>query len=109
MSGLGTEARTRAAQGVPTGGPSNVSTCWSFPWSFRQAQHRTTGPHRLDQAPDLTSENGTLRDGMDGRGSTSNPATGGLVRRDRWVRRLPTATLTEVATLDEKISLGDQA
>jgi hypothetical protein len=29
--------------------------------------------HHLDGSPDLSSENGTLRDGMDGRGSTSNP------------------------------------
>ena len=32
-----------------------------------------TGAYRLDDAPDLTSENGTPRDGVDGRGSTSNP------------------------------------
>jgi hypothetical protein len=29
-----------------------------------------TGAYRLDYAPDLTSENGTVRDGMDGRGPT---------------------------------------
>ena len=32
-----------------------------------------TGPYALDDPPDLTSENGTLRDGMDGDGSISNP------------------------------------
>jgi len=45
----------------------------SFRWSFRQAQHRMTGPYRLDYPSDLTSENSTLRDDMDGGGSTSNP------------------------------------
>jgi hypothetical protein len=34
-----------------------------------------TGPYHLDGLPDLTSENGTLRDGMDGRGSTRRPWT----------------------------------
>jgi hypothetical protein len=34
-----------------------------------------TGPYYLDGLPDLTSENGTLRDGMDGRGSTRRPWT----------------------------------
>lgn len=32
-----------------------------------------TGAYRLDDAPDLTSKIGTLRDAMDGGGSTSNP------------------------------------
>jgi hypothetical protein len=32
-----------------------------------------TEAYRLDYAPDLTSENGTLRDGVDGCESTSNP------------------------------------
>ena len=32
-----------------------------------------TGAYQLDYAPDLTSDNGTLRDGMDRRGSTSHP------------------------------------
>ena len=32
-----------------------------------------TGPYSLDELPDLTSEDCTLRDGMDGGGSTSNP------------------------------------
>jgi hypothetical protein len=32
-----------------------------------------TGAHRLDYAPDLTSEDGTLRDAMDGCTLTSNP------------------------------------
>jgi hypothetical protein len=45
----------------------------SFRWSFRQAQHHMTGPYRLDDAPDLGSKDGTLGDGMDGCGSTSNP------------------------------------
>jgi len=30
-----------------------------------------TGAYRLDYAPDLTCEDGTLRNGVDGRGSTS--------------------------------------
>ena len=42
-------------------------------WSFRQAQHRTTGPYQLDDLPDLTSENGTRGDHANDRGSTSNP------------------------------------
>jgi hypothetical protein len=45
----------------------------SFRWSFRQAPHHITGLYRLDDAPDLTYEDGTLRDGVDGCGSTSNP------------------------------------
>src|SRR5215212_12275801 len=45
----------------------------SFPWSFRQAPLGTTEPHQMDGLPNLSSENGTLSDGMDGRGSTSNP------------------------------------
>ena len=32
-----------------------------------------TGPYRLDDLPDLISENGILRDGMDGGRSTSYP------------------------------------
>ena len=32
-----------------------------------------TGAYGLDYPPDLTSENGTLGDSLDGRGSTSNP------------------------------------
>jgi hypothetical protein len=46
---------------------------WSFPWSFRHTSHGRTGPYQLDGASDLTSEDDTLRDGMDGCGSTSNP------------------------------------
>jgi hypothetical protein len=46
---------------------------WSFRWSFRQAGHHMTRAYRLDDAPDLTSQNRTLQDGVDGRGSTSNP------------------------------------
>src|SRR5215204_7529102 len=46
---------------------------WSFPWSFRHTSHGRTGPYQLDGATDLTSEDDTLRDGMDGCGSTSNP------------------------------------
>ena len=42
-------------------------------WSFRQAQHRMAGPCHLDGRPDLTNQDGILRDDMDGRGSTSNP------------------------------------
>jgi hypothetical protein len=41
--------------------------------SFRWAQHEMTGPYHLDGLPELTSEDGTLRAGVDGRGSTSNP------------------------------------
>jgi hypothetical protein len=33
----------------------------------------TTSPCQLDTPPDLTSENGTLQHGTDGRGSTPNP------------------------------------
>lgn len=43
---------------------------WSFRWSFRQARHHMTGPYALDELPDLTSEDDTLQDGMDDRGST---------------------------------------
>jgi hypothetical protein len=32
-----------------------------------------TGSHQPNNPPDLTSKDGTLRDGLDGRGSTSNP------------------------------------
>ena len=32
-----------------------------------------TGPYRLDDPPDLTSEDATVRDVLDGRGSTSHP------------------------------------
>jgi hypothetical protein len=46
---------------------------WSFRWSFRHAPQDTTSPYQLDGQPDLSSENGTLCDGVDGRGSTSNP------------------------------------
>jgi hypothetical protein len=49
---------------------------WSFRWSFRQARHHITGPYLLDGAPDLSSEDGIQRDGVDGGGSTSNPALG---------------------------------
>jgi hypothetical protein len=31
------------------------------------------GRYRLDDAPDLSSEDGILRDGVDGWGSTSDP------------------------------------
>ena len=44
----------------------------SFRWSFRHARHRTTRQYQLDGTPDLSSKNGTERDGVDGRGSTSN-------------------------------------
>jgi hypothetical protein len=36
-----------------------------------QARPNATGPHHLDGAPDLTCEDGILRDGLDGCGSTS--------------------------------------
>jgi hypothetical protein len=49
---------------------------WSFRWSFRQGKHRLTGPEQLDGVPDLSSEDRTERDVMDGRVSTSNPAPG---------------------------------
>jgi hypothetical protein len=52
---------------------------WSFHWSFHQAPKRITEPYWLDGTPDLSSEDETLRHGMDGRGSTSNPALGGSV------------------------------
>jgi hypothetical protein len=35
-------------------------------WSFRHTSHGMTGPYQLDGASDLTSEDDTLRDGMDG-------------------------------------------
>ena len=50
-----------------------LATAQSFHWSFRQAQHHMAGPYHLDGRPDLNSENGTLRHGVDRRGSTSNP------------------------------------
>ena len=50
-----------------------LAEAWSFRWSFRQAQHHMTGPCRLDYPSDLTCEDATLRDGVDGCGSTSNP------------------------------------
>ena len=46
---------------------------WSFRRSFPQVPLRVTGPHYLDGVPDLTSEDGTLRDGVDGCRLTSNP------------------------------------
>jgi hypothetical protein len=45
----------------------------SFPRSFHLPSLGPTGAHRLDDPPDLTSKDGTTRDGVDGRGSTSNP------------------------------------
>lgn len=58
------------------------------------------GNNQLDDPPDLTSENATLRDGLDGPGSTSNPRRAGLaVPRSRsdeirygcsLIERLPT-------------------
>jgi len=45
----------------------------SFRWSFRHASLFMTSLYQADTPPDLSSENGTLPDGMDGRGSTSNP------------------------------------
>jgi hypothetical protein len=42
----------------------------SFPWSFRHALHRVTGPYLLDDPTDLTSKDHTMRDAMDGGGST---------------------------------------
>jgi hypothetical protein len=41
--------------------------------SFPQASLSATGLHHLDGALNLTSEDGTLWDGVDGRGSPSNP------------------------------------
>jgi hypothetical protein len=32
---------------------------WSFRWSFRQGQHRTTELYQVDDTPDLTSQNDT--------------------------------------------------
>jgi hypothetical protein len=49
-----------------------ASAVRSFRWSFRQALHGTTGPYQPDGGPDLSSEDGTERYGVDGRGSTSN-------------------------------------
>jgi hypothetical protein len=37
-----------------------------------------TEPYRLDDPPDLSTENSTVRDEMDGREPTSNPARGPL-------------------------------
>jgi hypothetical protein len=66
-----------SAAGCPSsGGPTKTGPRkWrrSFPWSFRHTRPWTTRPHQLDGPPDVTSENGTLRDGLDGGGSTSNP------------------------------------
>jgi hypothetical protein len=42
-------------------------------WSFRHAPQRMTEPYRLDGPPDLSTENSTVRDEMDGREPTSNP------------------------------------
>jgi hypothetical protein len=43
-----------------------------------------TGPYLLDDPTDLTSKDHTMRDAMDGGGSTSNPA----------VTRLPARRMT---------------
>jgi hypothetical protein len=58
---------------IATGEHSQAVRGGSFPWSFRQASHDRTEPHHPDDPPDLTGQDGTLRDAMDGRGSTSNP------------------------------------
>jgi hypothetical protein len=39
----------------------------SFRWSFPQVILSTTGRHQVDDVPDLSSNNGTQRDGSDGR------------------------------------------
>ena len=49
---------------------------------IHQAQHRMTGRVHLDAAPDLTCEDGTLRHGVDGCGSTSNPPVTAVYHRD---------------------------
>ena len=46
---------------------------WSFRWSFRHVPRDMTGPHPLDDAPDLSSADNTKLHGMDSRGSTSSP------------------------------------
>jgi hypothetical protein len=67
-------------------GAVRLSASWrrSFRWSFPQARPSATGPHHLDDTPDLSSENGTRRDVMDGRG-------GRLLIRRLQVRVLPEA------------------
>ena len=49
------------------------SAPWSFSWSFRHMRQPAMGLYQLDGLPDLTSKDDTMRDDMDGRGSTSNP------------------------------------
>ena len=49
------------------------SAPWSFSWSFRHMRQTAMGLYQLDGLPDLTSKDDTMRDDMDGRGSTSNP------------------------------------
>ena len=60
-----------AAAGVPrrVGGSGRRSVRRSFP----QAIPGTTECHQADDVPDLSSKNCTQGDGVDGRGSTSNP------------------------------------
>ena len=48
-------------------------SAWSFPWSFRRAPRDMTGPHQLDDAPDLNSPDDAKQHGVDDPGSTSNP------------------------------------
>jgi hypothetical protein len=58
---------------VPSAWRPHKGRLWSFRWSFPEAALSATESHHLDSGLDLTSENGTLRDGTDGGGLTSNP------------------------------------
>jgi hypothetical protein len=49
----------------------------SFRRSFPQAPPSATDPHHLDHGPNLSSEDGTRQDTVDGRGSASHPWVAG--------------------------------